>query len=71
MRSNYAVRNVTVTNLALGGSVTYNGLSTSVPQVPNRPAPDTVHNIDAALANGAKLVFVSYPSNDVAYGPEM
>jgi lysophospholipase L1-like esterase len=34
----------------------------------DRPSPNTSHNIDAALAQGIRLVLIGYPSNDTAYG---
>jgi len=67
MRNDNAWRGVAVVNLGVGGSVTYNGLSLSA-AVAGKPQPDTAHNVDAALAPGAKLVLINYPSNDVANG---
>lgn len=64
----YAERPVQLINLAVGGSTTYAGLPTQSVSVPGRPAPDTAANVDAALAQGAKLMLVSYPSNDTALG---
>ena len=66
--SAYANRGETMVNIALGGSVTYNGLSISVPPTPDRPPPNTTHNIDAALSYGPKFVLIGYPSNDTAFG---
>jgi lysophospholipase L1-like esterase len=64
----YAGKGVTMLNIALGGSVTYNGLGSSVPPTVDRPSPNTTHNIDAALAQGVRFVLIGYPSNDTAYG---
>jgi len=64
----YAARGVVIVNLASGGSMTYQGLPSTTPPVAGRPAPDPVHNIDAALARTPTLVIVSYPSNDEAAG---
>lgn len=68
MRADYAPRGVTVINLAVGGSVSYQGVPSATPLVAGRPAPDPSHNVDAALAKGPRLLFVSYPSNDTAAG---
>jgi lysophospholipase L1-like esterase len=67
MRNDNASRGVTVSNFGVGGSVTYKGLSMSIAVV-GRPAPDPLHNIDAAMALGSKLVILNYPSNDWANG---
>lgn len=64
----YAARGVTVVNLAMGGSLSYQGVPTATPLTAGRPGPDPVHNIDAALARTPVLVVVSYPSNDEAAG---
>lgn len=64
----YAEREVELVNLAVGGSTTYAGLSAQSDPVAGRPQPDTTANVDAALAQGAKLLLVSYPSNDTALG---
>jgi lysophospholipase L1-like esterase len=66
--NDYAGRGVSIVNLGLGGSVTYNGLSLSETIPPDRPPQNASHNIDAALSAGARLVLVGYPSNDFAYG---
>jgi len=68
LRSAYSARGVAVVNLALGGSVSYQGVPTSTPPTTGRPAPDPSHNVDAALAGSPKLVIVSYPNNDTALG---
>lgn len=59
---------VQVSNLAVGGSTSYSGLSLNTATTPGRPAPDAVHNIDAALAFQPRLLLVSYPGNDTALG---
>jgi lysophospholipase L1-like esterase len=55
-------------NLAVGGHTTYSGLATQSQPVPGRPAPDPAGNVDAAIARDAKLVLVSFPTNDTAAG---
>ena len=67
LRAANAARGVSVVGLGLGGTVTYHGLGISA-AVAGKPAPDPARNVDAALAHGAKLVVLNYPSNDVAYG---
>ena len=61
--------NVDVLNLARGGYTTYHlrptGMASSEAE---RPAPDTLRNIDAALRRHPAAVIVSLPSNDAAYG---
>jgi lysophospholipase L1-like esterase len=59
-----AMRSVSITNLAVGGTNTYQALPIGSPQVPNRPVPVGSLNIDAALSFSPKLVIVSYPTND-------
>jgi lysophospholipase L1-like esterase len=68
LRDAYAARGVAVENLAMGGSLSYQGVPTATPLTAGRPAPDPVHNIDAALVHAPVLVVVSYPSNDEAAG---
>lgn len=55
-------------NIAVGGSVTYQGLSASTPAVAGRPAPNPAGNIDQALSRKPVLLIVSYPTNDTALG---
>ena len=63
----YAPRGVTVTNLAVSGSVTWQWLPTgSVPPV-GRPVPYT-NNIDNALSSNPKLLMFSASTNDLAAG---
>lgn len=58
---------VTITNLAVSGSVTWQGLPVDRGPTPaGRPAPRPGTNLDAALALGPTLVFIQYPSNDAA-----
>jgi lysophospholipase L1-like esterase len=58
---------VTVTNLAVPGTVTWQGLPASAGSVPaGRPAPLPGANLDTALALKPALVLVQYPSNDAA-----
>jgi len=64
----YAGRGAQVVNIAKGGTVTYEGLSTTSARVPGRPAPDPAINIDQALSHKPVLLIVSYPTNDTALG---
>ena len=57
-----------VANIALGGTVTYEGLSAAAPAVANRPKPNPAINIDQALSRKPVLLIVSYPTNDTALG---
>jgi lysophospholipase L1-like esterase len=66
--ASYAAHGAQVANIARGGSVTYEGLSTSAAPVAGRPAPDPAANIDQALARRPVLLIVSYPTNDTAAG---
>lgn len=59
---------VEVQNLAMPGSVTYQGLASDAVVVQGRPLPDAAHNIDAALALKPSLLIISYPTNDTALG---
>ncbi|WP_341679443.1 SGNH/GDSL hydrolase family protein [Niveibacterium sp. SC-1] len=68
LRSAYAAQGVTVRNLAVGGTVTYQALPTGSPVANGRPATDPSSNVTAALATGARLVLVSFPTNDTALG---
>lgn len=64
----YAGRGAQVVNIAKGGTVTYEGLSTASARVSGRPAPDPAINIDQALSRKPVLLIVSYPTNDTALG---
>lgn len=55
-------------NIAVGGSVTYHGLSATTTVVPGRPAPNPAANIEQALSRKPVVLIVSYPSNDTALG---
>lgn len=57
-----------VLNLARGGYTTYHLLPTGSPAVEDRPPPDTLRNITAALARRPAAIIVNMPSNDAAYG---
>jgi lysophospholipase L1-like esterase len=55
----------TFVNLALGGTTTYNGMpSTFVPPL-GRPGPDLLRNITKAINDGADIIIVSFPTNDL------
>jgi lysophospholipase L1-like esterase len=64
----YAARGAHVTNIAKGGTVTYEALSVGSVRVAARPAPDPAINIDQALSHRPVLLIVSYPTNDTARG---
>jgi lysophospholipase L1-like esterase len=68
LQSSWQSSAVELKNLAKPGSVTYEGLPSSAGAAQERPLPDTVHNVDAALALKPRLLLVSYPSNDTALG---
>jgi lysophospholipase L1-like esterase len=68
VRLNYAARSVSLVNIAKGATTTYAGLPTSSTPVAGRPAPDPTANVDAAIARSPKLLLVSYPTNDTAFG---
>lgn len=55
-----------VVNLAVGGYNTYRIMPTGFVPPPNRPNPDDVRNITAALAESPDAIIVNMPSNDVA-----
>jgi acyl-CoA thioesterase I len=55
-------------NIARGGYTTYQALSADCDVDVKRPQPDPEHNIDRAIALGADIVVVSFPSNDAALG---
>ena len=64
----YGTRGAQIANIAKGGTVTYEGLSTSAGRVAGRPGPDPAINIDQALSRRPALLIVSYPTNDTAAG---
>jgi lysophospholipase L1-like esterase len=68
LAANHAAHGVTLANLAVGGSTTYEALPTGTAPVAGRPAVDGAHNTTAALALGPKLVLISFPTNDTALG---
>lgn len=57
---------VNVVNLASGGAVTYDIMSTKAPVPPGRPIPFPDRNITAALKHRPFLVIISMPTNDIA-----
>lgn len=61
-------RGIQVINIAKGGTVTYEGLSTKTAPTASRPLPDPSANIDQALSRNPALVVVAYPTNDTAIG---
>lgn len=66
LQAGQLARQVTVSNIARGGTLTWQALSTaSVPPV-GRPRPDPAVNIDRALAASPRLVLLSFPTNDMA-----
>lgn len=68
LKAGYAIRTVGVVNIAKGATTSYAGLPASSTPVAGRPAPDPAANVDAAMAFAPKLVLVSYPTNDTAFG---
>lgn len=68
LKAGYASRSVSVANIAKGATMSYSGLPSSSTPVAGRPAPDPAANVDAAMALAPKLVLVSYPTNDTAFG---
>jgi lysophospholipase L1-like esterase len=55
-------------NLAVGGTTTYAGMPTGFNFPSNRPAYDPTANVTKALSLKADVVFVNFPSNDIADG---
>lgn len=55
-------------NIARGGYSSYQALSSDCEVDTKRPQPDPEHNVDRAIAAGADIVIVSFPSNDAALG---
>jgi hypothetical protein len=53
----------TIYNLAVGGTNPYHGMPTGVTPPSGRPSPTTTANVTAAIATGANILFISYPSN--------
>lgn len=68
LQSQFASRTTGIVNLALPGSVTYVGLSSSVAPTAGRPAPDPARNIDQSLSRNPVAVILAYPTNDVVAG---
>jgi len=64
----YAYRSVKFENLAEGGMTTYEALPTGTPTVAGRLPPSPWANVDKALSYSPKLLLVSYPTNDTAFG---
>jgi hypothetical protein len=55
----------TIVNLAVSGAGTWEGLPTGSTNSVGAPAPDTAHNITAALAQNPDAIIVNFPSGDV------
>jgi acyl-CoA thioesterase I len=68
VKSSYAPRGVGLINIAQGATTTYSGLPVSSAPVAGRPGPHPNGNVDAAMAFSPRLVLVSYPTNDTAFG---
>jgi len=66
--SAYRAAGVTVSNLAVAGTVTYHALPSATWPSLNRPSPKAQANVDAALALSPRLLLLAYPSNDTARG---
>ncbi|MEM1096449.1 MAG: glucoamylase family protein [Bacteroidota bacterium] len=60
--------NFDLVNLARGGYTTYHMLPTDAIAVADRPAPDTLRNITAALRYKPDAIIINLPSNDRASG---
>ncbi|GAB5520572.1 MAG: hypothetical protein RhofKO_28230 [Rhodothermales bacterium] len=60
--------NFDLVNLARGGYTTYQLLPSSSPALEERPAPDTLRNITAALSYQPDAIIINLPSNDRASG---
>ena len=63
----YSSFGVTVANLAIGGSQTWNWLPSSSTPPAGKPAP-YANNIDAALASNPKVLMFAASTNDLAGG---
>lgn len=65
-----APEGVALVNLAVGGTTTYQALSSgcSLPESRTRFAPLSETNVDAAIALDPQWVIISFPSNDQANG---
>lgn len=59
---------VSLVNLARAGAVTYQALPSASTPPAGRPGPDPAANIDLALAQSPRLVFIAYPTNDTVLG---
>ncbi|MDQ7990021.1 MAG: SGNH/GDSL hydrolase family protein [Candidatus Dactylopiibacterium sp.] len=68
LQADYSGSQVTIRNLAVGGTVSYQGLPTGSSSMAGRPAPEPAANVTAALAAKPRLLLVSYPTNDTALG---
>jgi acyl-CoA thioesterase-1 len=68
LQGELAASGARIANIARGGTVTYEGLSTATPAVSGRPFPDPSANVDQALSRKPVLLIVSYPTNDTALG---
>ena len=56
-----------VTDIALGGTNTYNELQNGLAAVPNRPyPPDPQRNVDKALSFSPDVIIINLPTNDIA-----
>ena len=58
----------TIHNIARGGDLTYQALSTTCVISSDRPKPAPANNFEKALEFKPDLVILSYPSNDIAVG---
>lgn len=68
LQSSLSVEGIRLENIAKGGTTTYHGLSSTTGLTVNRPAPDSVANIDQALLRNPKVLLLAYPTNDTAAG---
>lgn len=68
LQAAYQERHATISNIAKGGTVSYDGLSANSARIDGRPTPDPTSNIDQALSRKPALLIVAYPTNDTARG---
>jgi acyl-CoA thioesterase-1 len=68
LQTNMTPHGAQIANIAVGGSVTYHGLSAKSVPVSGRPQPNPAANVDEALSRKPVLLIVSYPTNDTALG---
>lgn len=68
LQASQQARQVTVQNIARGGTLSYQALATGSVPPGGRPQPDPGLNITRALGFSPRLVLLSFPTNDVVAG---